>query len=354
MTDKTDKAPKRLISRRKALAYISAGTSATLFSPNIARAQAKPSQLIVATGGGKLDDAYKASVFKAFTEKTGISIVTTANPPAKLKAMVEQKSVEWDLMQGPAEAFIVHGRSGLFEPVDYQVVSKAGLIDGAAHEHFVLTDVAAYHIAWNTKTVKGSGPASWTDVWSNPGRIGLWKRPFQTLEVALLADGVALDKLYPLDIERGLKSLEKIKSKLAWWNTGAQGGQVFIDGEVDVGAIWNGRVHQPKLDGAPVDFHFNQAIFVNDAWAVPKGAKNAKWAMELMALKLTPEIQASYSRVIPYGPVNRDALKLLDAKTLAALPSSDENFKKGRLLDLNYWADNSATVVERFNKWLLT
>ena len=34
----------------------------------------KPAQLIVATGGGKLDDAYKASVFKTFTEKTGIPI----------------------------------------------------------------------------------------------------------------------------------------------------------------------------------------------------------------------------------------------------------------------------------------
>lgn len=351
---KTKDAGKRLISRRTALASMGAGTAVTLFAPNIVRAQAKPSQLVVATGGGKLDEAYKASVFKAFTEKTGINIVTTANTPAKLKAMVEQKAVEWDLMQGPAEDFIVHGRNGLFEPIDYNVVSKAGLIEGAAYEHFLLTDVAAYHIAWNTRTVKGTGPQTWADVWANPGRIGLWKRPFQTLEVALLADGVPIDKVYPLDMERGLKSLEKIKSKLAWWNTGAQGGQFFIDGEVDVGAIWNGRVHQPKLDGAPVDFHFNQAIFVNDAWAVPKGAKNIKWSMELMALKLTPAVQAAYSKVIPYGPVNRDALKLLDAKTLAALPSSEENFKKGRLLDLAYWAANGPQAVERFNKWLLS
>ena len=132
-----------MLTRRSALKTMGAAAAVTLAAPNIARA--KPSQLVVATGGGKLDDAYKASVFKAFTEKTGIQIVTTANPAAKLKAMVEQKAVEWDLMQGPAEDFIVHGRNGLFEPVDYKVVSKSDLIEGAAHEHFVLTDVAMPH-----------------------------------------------------------------------------------------------------------------------------------------------------------------------------------------------------------------
>lgn len=342
------------LSRRSALKVAMGAAAAPFAMPAIVRAQDKPAQLIMATGGGKLDDAYKASVFKTFTEKTGINIVTTANPAAKLKAMVEQKAVEWDIMQGPAEDFIVHGRNGLFEKIDYNVVSRAGLIDGAAHEHFLLTDVAAYHIAWNTKNLKGPAPKTWADVWAYPGRIGLWKRPYHTLEVALLADGVPLDRLYPLDVDRGLKSLEKIKSKLAWWERGAQGGQVFIDGEVDVGAIWNGRVHEPKKNGAPVDFHFNQAIFVNDAWAIPKGSKNLKWAMELMALKLTPEVQAAYSRQIPYGPVNREALKLLDAQTLASLPSSPENYAKGRLLDLSFWADNGPATLERFNKWLLT
>src|SRR6476659_6040465 len=127
----------RPISRRTAVASLAATATLPLAAPYVARAQSKPAQLVVATGGGKLDDAYKASVFKAFTEKTGIPIVTTANPAAKLKAMVEQNAVEWDVMQGPAEDLIVHARNGLFEPVDYGVVSKAGLVDGAAQEHFL-------------------------------------------------------------------------------------------------------------------------------------------------------------------------------------------------------------------------
>jgi putative spermidine/putrescine transport system substrate-binding protein len=146
-------------------------------------------------------------------------------------------------------------------------------------------------------------------VWAYPGRIGLWKRPFQTLEVAGLADGVPLSSLYPLDVERGLKSLDKIKSKLVWWERGAQGGQVFVDGEVDVGAIWNGRVHEPKENGAPVDFHFNQAIFVNDAWGIPKGAKNKRGDGTNRALRAG--CPGGVLKHIPYGPVNKDALKML-------------------------------------------
>ena len=49
-----------MLTRRSALKTMGAAAAVTLAAPNIARA--KPSQLVVATGGGKLDDAYKASV----------------------------------------------------------------------------------------------------------------------------------------------------------------------------------------------------------------------------------------------------------------------------------------------------
>ena len=83
--------PDGRLSRRSALKLAAGAAVMPLAMANIVRAQEKPAQLIMATGGGKLDDAYKASVFKTFTEKTGINIVTTANPAAKLKAMVEGK-----------------------------------------------------------------------------------------------------------------------------------------------------------------------------------------------------------------------------------------------------------------------
>lgn len=341
----------RGLTRRSALQIVGGAAALPLLG---APAIAKPTQLVMATGGGKLDEAYQKTVFAKFKERAGIGILTTSNPSAKLKAMVEQKKVEWDVMQGPQEELAVLGRQGLLEPIDYSVVKKDGIVEGAANEFFVLTDFAAYHIAWNTKNVKANPPRNWKELWAYNGRIGLWKKPFQTLEVALLADGVSPKELYPLDIERGLKSLAKIKDKLVWWNTGAQGAQLVLDGEVDVCATWNGRVHDPKLAGAAVDFHFEQAVFVSDAWAVPKGAPNVKEAMELVALAMSAQSQADFAKVIPYGPTNTEALKLIDEKTLSYLPTAGANFAKGVMLNTNYWAENGPKVAERFNQWLLS
>ena len=68
--------------------------------------------------------------------------------------------------------------------------------------------------------------------WSAPG----------VLEIALLADGVAPDKLYPLDLDRAFRKLDTIKSEIVWWSGGAQSQQLLASGEASVGQFWNGRV----------------------------------------------------------------------------------------------------------------
>jgi putative spermidine/putrescine transport system substrate-binding protein len=328
-----------------------AGVLAAVSAPRIARA--KPTQMIISTGGGALEDAYKAAYFEPWTAKTGIAITTGPNTGAKLKAMVEQKAVEWDVSQQPAELAATMAKQGLLEPLDYSIIDKSKLIKGVAFDQFVMCDIAAYHIAWNTKLVKvGGEPKDWSAFWSFAGRRGLWKRPYQTMEVALMADGVDKDKLYPLDVDRALKSLAKVKDGVYWWERGAQVAQILIDGEVEITAAWNGRVYDPKKSGAPVDYHLNQALLVADAWVVPKGAPNKRESMEFIALALEAERQAAFAQKLPYGPVNGDALKLLPKETLAVLPSSDENLKRSTFLDVNWWADNGERAAAAFNKWI--
>ncbi|WP_173934546.1 extracellular solute-binding protein [Chelativorans sp. Marseille-P2723] len=336
------------VTRRTALAGLGA-TGMALAMPGILRAQS--SQLVMATGGGKLDDAYRTTIFNPWKEGYGgIDVITTSNEGARLKAMVEQNNVEWDLIQGPAEELVVYAREGLLEPIDFSGIDRDKMIEGSMHEHFVLTDLAAHHIAWNTDNISGEGPGDWSALFNLDGRISLWKKPFQTLEVALLADGVSPAELYPLDIDRALASLDNVSDKVLWWDTGAQGAQMLIDGEVDAGSTWNGRVHEPRKAGAPVDFHFNQAVLVSDAWAVPAGAPNKEKALELLAYALSAEAQAAFAKAIPYGPVNTDAEALLDEEVKADLPKLDGS---SVMLDVDYWADHSAEATERFNNWLL-
>lgn len=320
-------------------------------------AQSKPDKLTIACSGGVLEEAYRKAYFGPYAAASGIAVERVPNPYAKLKAMVEANSVEWDVCQMQATQAAIFAKEGLLEPLDYSMIDKSDLLPNVAYDNFIANCVAASVASWNTRRVPaGKGLTKWADLWDLnrfSGQRALWKRSFQTFELALLADGVIPADLYPLDIDRALASLGKIKSSIYWWDQGAQITQLLINGEVPAGMCWNGRLQQPKLDGAPVDFTFEQSVLNSDAWIIPKGAKNKKHAMEFIAFSMRPENQASYSRAVPYGPVNKKTFALLDDKLLATLPSSDHNFSKGVMQNVQWWADNGGKATERFNAWLL-
>jgi putative spermidine/putrescine transport system substrate-binding protein len=324
--------------------------------PSIVRA--KPGSIVVASSGGKIEEAFTAAYYKPFTAKTSIEIVSTVNTYAKLKAMVDAGAVEWDVAQIDSAPAATNARLGLLEKLDYGVINTADLIPNLAQEFYLPCDVAAAVMAWNTKNVKpAQAPHNWTEMWDLKrfsGQRGFWKQPFQTMEIALMADGVPKDKLYPIDVDRALRALDKIKSEIFWWTSGGQSAQILIDGDIAGGMSWNGRVYDPKISGAPVEFSFDQALFVADSWVVPRGAKNKTESMEFIAFTMQAAQQAEFARHIPYGPVNRKALPLLDKGRLALLPSSDENLPRGVFQNFGWWAENGQKTGERFNSWLLS
>ncbi len=341
----------KLLSRRRVLA----GSAAALMAPFVARAA--PESIVVASSGGKLEEAFTTAYYKPFTEKTGIKIVTATNTYAKLKAMVDANAVEWDVMQTDSAPAANNARLGLLEALDYGVIDKSSIIPGLAREHYLPIDTAAAVISWNTKNVRKEAiPQTWAEMWDLkrfPGQRGLWKQPSQVMEIALMADGVDKDRLYPLDIERALKSLDRIRPQIFWWTSGGQAAQILIDGDIAAEMCWNGRLYEPKLGGAPVDFHFNQELLVADSFVVPRGVKNKNTSMEFIAFCMQPERQAAFSMAIPYGPTNQKALALIDPKRQAVLPSAPENLARGVFQNFDWWAENGQKTAERFNSWML-
>ena len=75
-----------------------------------------------------------------------------------------------------------------------------------------------WRIGWPTRSTRqGSrraGPTFW-DAKSFPGQRSVRKHPIYALEMALIADGVPMDKLYPLDVDRAFKKLEQLKTARA-------------------------------------------------------------------------------------------------------------------------------------------
>jgi len=318
--------------------------------------RAKPSRITIPNPGGALEEALKAAYFDTFTKKTGIEISGAPYADtAKIKAMVDNNAVDTDVVFTDAADAAVLARQGLLEPIDYSVIDKSKLLPEAAREFYLLADVASYAMAWNTKNLSEEArPKSWAEFFdpAKDMQRSLWKYGAQTLEIASMASQ-PLDKLYPLDLDAAFAKLDGIKGSLTWWDSGAQGAQLIIDGETDVGTVWNGRLYKPRLEGAPVNYTFDGALYVCDSIVIPKGAKNKVEAMEFIANVMTAENQATFSKHIPYGPVVPAAFELIDDKTKEAIPNAPQNSKNARFQDFDYWAENGAGILDRFNKWLI-
>ena len=175
-----------------------------------------------------------------------------------------------------------------------------------------------------------------------------------TLEVALLADGVTPDKLYPLDVDRALKKLDTIKAQTIFWSTNSQSQQLFVDGEVNLGLILNGRAYDASKKGAPIAISWEQSIQSVDFLVVPHGSRNRAAAMTLINAMGVAENQAKLANLIAYAPTNPAAFKSIDPKIEPWLSTAPDNANRGFVIDAAYWRDNLQALQERWAAWKLS
>ena len=122
------------------------------------------------------------------------------------------------------------------------------------------------------------------DVKRFPGPRSMRNHPIDNLEFALIADGVPMDKLYPIDFDRAFKKLDQIKPHVTvWWSTGQQPAQLLLDKEVVLATGWNGRFYDLIKKGAPVEIEWNEGALKQGSFVIPKGAKNVYWAKKMLA-----------------------------------------------------------------------
>jgi putative spermidine/putrescine transport system substrate-binding protein len=229
--------------------------------------------------------------------------------------------------------------------------------DRYVHDYAVGGEVESVVLAYRTDKY-ATPPTSWADFWdvdNFPGKRAMAKRGPYTIEAALLADGVSGENLYPLDIDRAFKSLDRLKPNIAvWWTSGAQSESLIRDGEVDMIAMWNGRASNVSVkQGAPVAACWNQALYYQAAWAIVKDTPRYDLANKFIAFTQRAENQATMAKEIFYGPTNPDAFKYIDDKTAKELPTYPEHFKKVIPIDYEYWRVNNEPVTEKLNKWMM-
>jgi putative spermidine/putrescine transport system substrate-binding protein len=337
---------------------------------DLARAQ-ENGHVVVASWGGSFQDDQRKAIFEPFMEATGIEVIeATGISLSKIRAMVDSGNTEWDVSGMVPGDLLVLARDDMVEELDYENYFK-DMIDDIVPEvvhpygigNFFYTKV----IAFNTEAFPGpEQPDSWQDVWDvekfpGPRAIdaGDWVVP--PLEYALLADGVAPEDLYPLDMERAYASLSKIRPHVAKFTTSsAMAPQMLGDGEAVVGAATLGRTAKRKAEGDPVDYSWNQGLIQYDYWIIPKNAPNYENAMKFIEFATRPEIQANLVKLQLLGPVNLRAFDHLTKERGESLPSFPANLETQVFLSADFWASSDADGVsmiekneELWNRWSL-
>jgi len=169
---------------------------------------------------------------------------------------------------------------------------------------------------------------------------------------ALLADGVPMERLYPLDIQRAFAVLDRIKDSIVtYWSTGAQSAQLMADNETVLGTAWNGRIGPLLESRQPVGISWKGARFGTDDHIILKGSPNLGNAQKFVAFCCLPEVQARLSLLIEYGGTNADAQHFIPAERAKLLPGA--HLAEGFFADEIWERDHQKAVAEAWAKWIL-
>lgn len=310
--------------------------------------------IVFTSWGGTTQDAQKKAWVDPFQKSSGLRVrLDGPTDYGKLKAMVESGNVSWDVVDVEGDFAVAAAKQGLLEPIDFSVVNRANLDPRFTSDHFLGSFYYSFVLGFNKTAFGGKEPKVWADLFDTqafPGKRTFykWSAP-GVLEIALLGDGVAPDKLYPLDLDRAFKKLDTIKPEIVWWSGGAQSQQLLASGEAPLGQFWNGRVYAVQKDQPEIGMSWQQNLTAADVLVVPKGSKNKEEAMKFLAWATSAKPQADMATATNYAPINTEAAKLMATGAAATLP--DQHTESQVNLDMAYWAANREEIGKRWYEW---
>jgi putative spermidine/putrescine transport system substrate-binding protein len=319
--------------------------------------------LTVVGFGGALQEAFRTAYFTPYAKSKGTKVVEDSYEGgiAKQKAMVESANVTWDLVQMDENEMTAACEQGLLERIDKTQFPNAKDVDASAFAKcgvgaFVWSEVLTYDSA----KFGSNGPKNWAEFWDTkkwPGKRGLRKQPRMTLEIALLADGVAASDIYKVlatkkGQDRAFAKLDKLKDSIVWWETGAQPLEWLNSGAVSMTAAYSGRIAVAAKQGKSFPVVWTNQLYSMDYWTVIKGTPNKPQALDLLNFSLAADNQAAFAQAIPYGTLNKRAVPMIPKATQTLLPTTPEHLQSAVLLDTAFWLDHETELLQRFTNWV--
>lgn len=352
--------------RSRARSVARAGALATILALAAGPAAAQDRQVVIATTGGAYEQAMREAWFDPFTRDTGIRVVTVSasggESRARAAAMVKADNVAWDLMLINvinAEAADAKDYLDDISPFCAAHADDPALFEDSCTGAGLMTNYTATLLAYAGDRFEGRTPHGWDDFWDleafpGPRALPNFGDPWRVLAAALLADGVAPDALFPLDVDRAFRKLDTIRESVAvWWKTGDQSVQQFRSGDYVMGMIWQTRANALIREGQKVKYNLDQAFMIGERVSLLRGAPNRDNALALLDWYIgSPAAQA---KICELGclPANKAAIPLLSDALRENLPAPDEIMTETVPFDTAWILATREALLERWNSWLL-
>lgn len=319
-----------------------------------------------ATWGGAYTKADRAHLYEPFAKDTGVDVQTVDAPGefvAKLEAQSKAGKVQWDVLNPGEEDTAELAKKGLIQPLPVDLRKRLEQEVGKENVTKYGVSVADYAdvIVCNPEVVERcpKSAAEFFDVKRFPGPRAMYAEGWTTnLVMALLADGVAPDKLFPVDADRAFAKLDELKPNIdVWWTTGDQSQQILRDEEVGMAILWDGRAYQLAdqlaAQGVDLEISHDGALVSRQMFHVAADAPNPKAAFAFLEWYAThPEETAGWVKDMRYGVADPKALDELPDEVARTIATYPDNLATSVRMDVDWMDANRETLYPRFISWV--
>ncbi len=310
------------------------------------------SSVSVETPGPVLTDAYRQALGNRLASA---ELPATFSPWSGQLSTLQQREAgggtEPDAMLMPNEAALTGCREGLLLPLDWDALGARDLYPPAS-SCGLPGFMSALVLAWD-KTRDQTSPG-WPDFWDvarYPGKRGLRSQARGTLEIALMADGVAAADVYRVlasgdGVARAFRKLDQIRPYVVWWTDGTAALKALVSGGVLMTVA--PATYEPS---GKVGQQWTGALGEMLSWAVPKRAPRPAAAWRFLRLQQQPDWQAAVTADVPVVGIGPGAQAAIPPDLLARTSAAPHRVEQMLRIDDGFWSDHPE-LAGRFQAWL--
>ncbi|WP_116951374.1 extracellular solute-binding protein [Jiangella endophytica] len=311
-------------------------------------------EIIFADYGGPTNESRQAAYFDGFQDETGVEVVSVAIEDAIYMGMLDGEDGDYDVFQSSAAETLTHTDNLLELPEEM----RGDLLPEELRPYVVGGFVFGIAQGWLTDTFPDGGPQTWADFFDTeafpgtrawPGAPGSFDASY---EIALLADGVAPDDLYPLDIPRAEAKLDTIRDDLVFYQAYPEVQQLLVSGSAAIAVTVTGQYTALMNAGEDVTIQWNEAFVVPSGFAFPAVSGNPDAVTALAGWMNDPERQADFTERTLYGPVNSEVFDHIPEDVAANVVNSPEHEDQVLHWDNQWRGENYEDLLTAYTAWL--